>query len=107
MAVEAPPLFVAEGQPSELDVLSLVEELGPGATRGAQADVAFPFRMPSYISIGEPIVFPVKPMSEMSATTRHQFKVFEFHQVQFACSFDAAAGCRFTDARFAGIAQYR
>jgi hypothetical protein len=100
MAAEE-PLFVAQGQPSEVDVLLLAEELGPGAARGAQADLTLPFREPSHISIGEPITFALGPNSATPAGLRYQFEVYEFHQVQLACSFQAARGCRFTDARFA------
>ena len=61
MAEESPTLFIAEGQPSELEVLLLAEELGPGATKGGQADLTLPFRVPSHISIREPIMCAVEP----------------------------------------------
>jgi hypothetical protein len=101
MTEQPAALFVAEGQPSELDMLFLAEELGPGATKGGQVDLTMPFRTPSHFSIGEPIVFPVEPETAAPASTGHELDAFEFYQVQLACSFAAAAGCRFTDARFA------
>lgn len=94
--VEMQSLFMAEGRLSELDVLLQAEELGPGATKGGHADVTLPFRAPSYISIGDPVVTQVRPEGVLDADAG-----FEFHQVELACSFAAAAGCRFVDARFA------
>lgn len=92
-----PPLFVAEGQPSELDVLLMAEELGPGADKGGHADLTMPFRSPSHISIGDPIA---QALGDGYAA-RQQAPDQEFFQVQLACSFQAAPGCRFEDARFA------
>jgi hypothetical protein len=93
-------LFVAEGRISEVDLLLLEEELGPGADRGTQGEVALPFREPSYVSIGEPVVTRLEPHGGIPADLARQFDEYEFHQVQLVCSFQAAAGCRFTRARF-------
>lgn len=94
--VETQSLFVAEGRLSELDVLLQADELGPGATKGGQVDVTLPFRAASYISIGDPVVTRVGPDGVPSSDGE-----FEFYQVELACSFAAAAGCRFVEARFA------
>jgi hypothetical protein len=77
MAEESPALFIAEGQPREVEVLLLAEELGPGATKGGQADLTLPFRVPSHISIGEPIVCAVEPTWDaiigIEATSEHAY----------------------------------
>jgi hypothetical protein len=100
---QAAPLFLAEGQPSELDLLLLAEELGPGPVKGGQADLTLPFREPSHFSIGDPIVSPLTSTGATPAELRNQFDEYEFYQVQLACSFQAAPACRFTDARFAVV----
>ncbi|MER6959666.1 hypothetical protein [Streptomyces sp. NPDC000618] len=97
---EHEPLFVAEGRASEVDVLLMEDELGPGAVDRGQGEVALPFREPSYLSIGEPVVVALDPQVEASVELRRQFDEFEFHQVQLTCSFQAAVGSRFTHARF-------
>ena len=93
-------LFEVEGRPSELDALLLAEELGPGSVKGRQGDVMMPFREPSRFSIGDPIVTPLRAAGRISRELRYQLDRYEFHQVQLACSFAAAAACRFTEARF-------
>ncbi|MGW7042148.1 hypothetical protein ACWGDT_05400 [Streptomyces avermitilis] len=93
-------LFVAEGRISEVDLMLIEEQLGPGAGRGGQGEVALPFREPSYVSIGEPVVTRLEPHDGVSAELRHQFDAYEFYQVQLTCSFQAAVGCRFAHARF-------
>jgi hypothetical protein len=93
-------VFAVEGRPSELDVLMLAEELGPGATKGGHADLTLLFRAPSRISIGEPVVAPLAPGDRRVSALRTHFAQYEFFQVELACSFAAAAGCRFSDARF-------
>jgi hypothetical protein len=95
------PLLVAEGQASELDVLLLADELGPGTTKGAHADLSLPFRAASYVSIGDPVVTALPAAQLATAALRDQVAGYEFHQVQLACSFQAASGARFTEARFA------
>lgn len=95
---QQPQLLVAEGMADEVDVLLMTEELGPGATKGAHSDLSLPFRSPSYISIGDPVVSRVAP--EQTAQLHEQDNRYEFHQVQLACSFQSAPGCRFTQARF-------
>jgi hypothetical protein len=94
-------VLVAEGHASEIDVLLLGEQLGPGATKGAHADLTLPFRAASYVSIGDPVVTALPADQLATAALRDQVAGYEFHQVQLACSFQAAAGCRFTQARFA------
>jgi hypothetical protein len=98
--VDDPALFVAEGMVSELDVLLLAEELGPGATKGGQVDLTLPFRAPSYISIGDPVVARLESGVGAPPELRRQASEFDFYQVELACSFSAAPGCRFLDARF-------
>lgn len=92
------PLVVAEGRLSELDVLLLAGEMGPGAIKGGHGDLTMPFRAPSLISIGDPIASPLVAPSPTTAALPGEY---EFYQVQLVCSFQAASGCRFTDARFA------
>lgn len=100
MEAEEEQLFVAQGKPSELDVLFMAEELGHGTVRTPQADLTMPFRQPSHISIGLPLTSALESTSAMPTSMRSQFDIYEFHQVQLACSFHAAPGCHFTDARF-------
>lgn len=98
MATNERALFLAEGTPTELDVLLLAEQLGPGANRGARGDLTIPFRSPNRFSIGEPVVTRLDTAD--SAELREQSVDYHFHQVQLTCSFQAASGCRFTEARF-------
>ena len=94
---DAEPLFVAEGRPSELDILTLEDELGPGAVKGAHGELDLPFREPSYFSIGDPVVWPVSDLADPELQL--QAHAYEFHQVQLTCSFQAASG-RLSEARF-------
>ncbi|GAA2746156.1 hypothetical protein GCM10010440_36770 [Kitasatospora cinereorecta] len=100
MTHEQPALFVADGTPSELDVLLMTEALGPSTSRGGQSDLALPFRLPSHFSIGAPVVTALTE-EDAPASMREQFGTYDFHQVQLTCSFQAAPGCHFADARFA------
>src|SRR5262249_21146970 len=72
-------------------------------TKGEQSDLTLPFRATSQISIGDPVVAVLEPTSATASQVWPQLADFEFHQVELACSFAAAAGCRFTDARFSVV----
>ena len=89
---------MAEGRPSELDILTLEDELGRGAVKGAHGELDLPFREPSYFSIGDPVVWPVSDLAYPELQL--QAHAYEFHQVQLTCSFQAASGCRLSEARF-------
>lgn len=90
------PLFVASGAPSELDALLVEEELGLSGVRHGTGEVALPLRDPSHISIGEPLALPLE---DVPGAIAERYPDAEFWQVGLACSFQAAAGCRFTSAR--------
>lgn len=90
------PLFVASGAPSELDALIVEEEPGLSGVRHGTGEVALPLRDPSHISIGQPMALPLKDLPDAIA---ERYPDTEFWQVALACSFQAAAGCRFTGAR--------
>lgn len=103
---DQPELFLVEGQLSEVDVLYLTEEVGPGPRRGVDGDITVPFRATNHFSIGTPIVLPLAQLltecgETVPADIRLQMQHHEFYQVHLACSFQAAPGCRFHDARFA------
>lgn len=95
-----------EGQFSEEDVLFLEEENGLGAVKGAVGEISTVLRSKSYFSIGEPVVLSLTQLliergEAISADIRLQMQHYDFYQIQLTCSFQAATGCRFHDARFA------
>ncbi|GLZ79564.1 hypothetical protein Afil01_43710 [Actinorhabdospora filicis] len=89
-------LFVASGAPSELDALLVEEELGLAGVRHGVGEVALPLRDPSHISIGEPLALP---LDDVPAQIADAHPDAEFWQVGLSCSFQAAPGSRFADAR--------
>ena len=100
------PLFEGEGQLSEADILFLEETSGIAFDRSIAGEVDIPLRMKSYFSIGDPIANPLAQLlteqgEAVPADIRLQMQDFEFWQIQLACSFQPASGCRFSDARFA------
>lgn len=100
IASDESTLFEVEGRADEIDVLMMTEELGPGATKGGEADLTLPFRAKSYFSIGDPIVSRLTESPGMPTAMQQQLADYEFYQIQLACSFQAAPGCHFIDARF-------
>jgi hypothetical protein len=99
-------LFEVEGQLSEEDALFLEESTGIGSASRSVGEIATPLRARSFVSIGQPIVHDLtkllaKRADPVPADMQLQTKHHEFYQVQLTCSFQAAAGCRFHDARFA------
>ncbi len=100
IASDESTLFQVEGQADEIDVLMMTEELGPGATKGGEADLTLPFRAKSHFSIGDPIVSLLTAVPGMPTSMQQQLADYEFYQIQLACSFQAAPACRFVDARF-------
>jgi len=103
---EQPDLFSIDGQLSEEDALFLEETRGISSVRGASGEIVSRFRAKSYFSIGDPIVLSLTRLitecgHALPADIRLQMPDYEFYQIQLACSFQAAPGCRFHDARFA------
>ncbi len=99
-------LFEVEGQLSEEEALFLEESTGIGSVSRSVGEIATPLRARSFVSIGEPIVYDLtkflaKCADPVPADIQLQTKHYEFYQVQLSCSFQAASGCRFHDARFA------
>jgi hypothetical protein len=71
----------------------------------ATGEILTPLRAKSECSIGDPIVLPLAEYFQKSgqavpADIQLQMRHYEFYQVEFACSFLAAKGCRFHDASF-------
>lgn len=98
-------LFLVEGQLAEDEIVFLEETHGFDTTKGVAGEIATPFRAQSYFSIGDPIVLPLAELLATSdealpADIRLQLHSYEFWQIQLTCSFQAAPGCRFHDARF-------
>jgi hypothetical protein len=103
-AVDQPDFFSIEAEVTEetLDRFShqeAVTPIGPGI------EITTLFRDKSYASIGEPIIFPLDQIlaasnTKLPADVQLQRKEYDFYSVQLACSFKAASGCRFHDARF-------
>ena len=80
------------------DISVQLEKIVPRATSG---EITAPFRAKSYISIGEPLVFPLTQLGEyISTEIRMQMSHYEFCRAHLTCSFDPANNCRFFDARF-------
>jgi len=100
-------LFEGEGQLAEEDVLFLEVTSGiRPPVRDASGKITTLFRAKSYFSIGEPIVLPLAQLltergEAIPAEIKLQMQQFDFYQVELACSFQTAPGCRFHDARFA------
>ena len=98
------PLFEVEGQLSEEDALFLEESTDIGSASRSVGEIATPLRARSFVSIGQPIVHDLtkllaKRTDPVPADIQLQMKYYEFYQVQLTCSFQAALGCRFHDAR--------
>ena len=99
-------LFRVEGQLAKKHVLLIEERSGLGGVKQATGGILTPLRDKSGFSIGEPDVFPLAEYFQKSGQTvpaNIQLKMpqYEFYQVELACSFEAATGCRFHDASFA------
>lgn len=98
-------LFLVEGQLAEDEIVFLEETHGLDTTKSVTGEIATPFRAQSYFSIGNPIVLPLYELlatrgEALPADIRLQLHSYEFWQIQLTCSFQAAPGCRFHDARF-------
>src|SRR4051812_12378788 len=73
--------------------------------KGAGVEIRTLLRDASHIIVGQPIVFPLAKLLKargetLPAEIRLQNKDYEFHLIQLSCTLDAAAGCRFHEARF-------
>jgi hypothetical protein len=84
----------------------LEESTGIGSANRLVGELATPLRARSFVSIGQPIVHDLtkllaKRADPVPADMQLQTKYYEFYQIQLTCSFQAAPGCRFHDARFA------
>src|SRR6266566_4645880 len=102
---DQPELFWVEGQLAEEDVLFIKETSGLGGVKQATGEILTPLRAKSRCSIGDPIVLPLaeyfqKRGHAVPVDIQLQMHHYEFYQVEFACSFLAAEGCRFHDASF-------
>jgi hypothetical protein len=103
---EQPELFQVEGQLAKKHVLLIEERSGLGGVKQATGQILIPLRAKSEFSIGEPVVLPLAEYFQQSGQTvpadiQLQMQHYEFYQVELACSFQAAQGCRFHDASFA------
>lgn len=103
---EQPELFRVEGQLAEEDVLFIEGISGLGGVQQAEGEIITPLGGKSKISIGEPIPFSLadyfqKEGQNVPTSIQLQMQRYEFYQVELACSFLAAKGCRFHDASFA------
>src|SRR5258708_1459038 len=107
VAYDQANLFDVEGQLAEEDIHFLEELVNVNPALRSIRQIGMPFRAKSHASIGTPnppiplIKFFKKSSNPLPVDIQLQTKLFEFYQVQLACSFEAAAGCRFHDARFA------
>lgn len=102
---DQPELFQAQGQLTEEDILFIEETKGLGLLE-AKGVIVVPLRDKSQFSIGDPVVLPLAEYFQKSGQTvpidiQLQMQRYEFYQVELACSFQAARGCRFHDASFA------
>jgi hypothetical protein len=102
---DQPELFQVEGQLAEEDVLFIEETSGLSGVRYAAGEIITPLRAKSKFSIGEPKVYPFAGLltqngQPVPADIYLQLQHYEFYQVQLACSFWAAEGCRFHVACF-------
>jgi len=83
-----------------------VEELDEAAdTLSVTANIETPWREPSEITIGDPLVFPVLELYKIAkqpvpATAQFISKTHELYLVQLTCAFTPAPDTRFTRARF-------
>jgi len=102
---DQPLLFQVEGRIDEVNIRLLERKYGLAPVRRADGKIATPLRGKSVFSIEDPIVLPLDKLlatrkQRLPAEIKLQMKEYEFYQVQLACTFDPAEGCRFHDARF-------
>src|SRR5437868_8114444 len=99
--------FDVEGQLAEEDIHFLEELVNVNPALRSIKQIGMPFRAKSHVSIGTPgLAIPLSKLFKESGNAlpidiQLQTKLYEFYQVQLTCSFSAASGCRFHDARFA------
>lgn len=100
--VDQPELFTVEAEVTKeaIDRFSRQEAVTP---IGPGIEITTLFRDKSYITIGQPIVFPLDQLlaarEKLPKDIQSERKEYDFYRVQLACSFKAASGCRFHDAR--------